>query len=638
MDIIVGTAGHIDHGKTALVKALTGTDTDRLPEEKQRGITIDLGFAECEIDGTHFGFVDVPGHERFVKNMLAGASGIDLVLFVIAADEGIMPQTREHFDICRLLRVEKGVVALTKADLVDDEMLEIVRHETEELVRGSFLNSAPVISVSSKTREGINDVAAALSSVGRAVRPRSIDVIGRLPIDRSFSMKGFGTVVTGTLASGHLTEGMELELLPRNRRVRVRGIQTHGRKVSEAGPGRRTAVNLAGIDQSEVARGMLLADPGVLKPAQVFDCEVEVLPGAPRPLRSRQRIRFHIGTAEVLARVHVIGESDEIGPGKSGFIQFRLESPAAAILGERFIVRSYSPPMTIAGGSVVRPATEKFRRRNAVDYLRALNALRSAENKTDILQRLIIDSMTQGVTFSEIGAITGWNRTTASDAAGGLLRDRKVIDCNGVFLDVTTFGSLASRTSAEIDKLHKADTLSRGVAIDVIRERVFKHVRPEVERAVFADLVSKGQLVIDGDILRLAGFESKLSPAESKTLDHLRSIYAEAGLEVPKTEDALDETAKITGVMPTIVRKLFQQLTDSAQLVRINNEFCFDRTVMDKLIEKVRAFAETSPDRTIDVPKFKELAGVSRKFAIPLLEYFDQQRVTARRGDKRLII
>jgi len=638
MDIIVGTAGHIDHGKTALVKALTGTDTDRLPEEKQRGITIDLGFAECEIEGTHFGFVDVPGHERFVKNMLAGASGIDLVLLVIAADEGIMPQTREHFDICRLLRVEKGVIALTKADLVDDEMLEIVQHETKQLVCDSFLNSAPVIPVSSKTREGIEDLAAALSSTGRALRSRSVDVIGRLPIDRSFSMKGFGTVVTGTLASGRLTEGAELELLPTNRRVRVRGIQTHGRKVSEAGPGRRTAINLAGIDQSDVARGMLLADPGVLKPAQVFDCEVEVLADAPRPLRSRQRVRFHIGTAEVLARLHVIGESDEIESGKSGFVQFRLESPVAAILGERFIVRSYSPPMTIAGGSIIRPAAEKFRRRNAVNYLRALNTLNSADNRNAILQQLVAHSATSGLTFSEIGAITGWNKTAASNAAEDLVRDHKVIDCNGVLLDPNSFKSLTSHTSAEIEKLHKVDTLARGVAIDAIRDRVFKHIRPEVEREVLNDLVSMGQLVIDGDMLRLSGFESKLSPAESKALEYLRSLYASAGLEVPKTDDALGETAKTTGVVPAIARKLFQKLIDSGQLVRINNEFCFDRTVVDKLVEKLRAFADTSPDRTIDVSKFKEIACLSRKFAIPLLEYFDQQKITARRGDKRLII
>ena len=318
MEIIVGTAGHIDHGKTALVRALTGTDADRLPEEKERGITIDIGFAELEIGDTHFGFVDVPGHERFVKNMLAGASGIDLVMLVIAADEGVMPQTREHFEICRLLGLRHGIVVLTKSDLVDEETLELAKLDAAELVAGSSLENAPMVAVSSVTAAGIDELKTLLVQSGASVSARNKDRVTFLPIDRSFTVKGFGAVVTGTLASGDIAEGIDLELLPEVRRVRVRGVQTHGRSVKTARAGQRTAVNLAGIDHGELSRGMVLCRPGVFRPTQIFDAETEVLEGVSRSLRSRQRVRIHIGTAEVLARISVIDASNEIAGGEHG--------------------------------------------------------------------------------------------------------------------------------------------------------------------------------------------------------------------------------------------------------------------------------------------------------------------------------
>ena len=311
MDIVVGTAGHIDHGKTALVKALTGVDADRLPEEKQRGITIDLGFADLRTDEARISFVDVPGHERFVKNMLAGAGGIDLVLLVVAGDEGVMPQTREHFEICRLLQTRRGVIALTKADLADEELLDLVELDVAELVEGSFLEDAPVVRVSAKTGEGIDELRDTLIAEARSLPERRSDAPARIPVDRSFAVKGFGAVVTGTLVSGELRNGQELELLPEGRRVRVRGLQTHGDSVETAGPGRRTAVNLGGIDHGEVERGMALAEPGSLAVTQIIDTEVEVLADAAKPLRSRQRVRVHIGTAELLARV--MGVANDAG-------------------------------------------------------------------------------------------------------------------------------------------------------------------------------------------------------------------------------------------------------------------------------------------------------------------------------------
>jgi len=362
--IVVGTAGHIDHGKTALVRALTGIDADRLPEEKRRGITIDIGFADLDLGDVRIGFVDVPGHERFVKNMLAGAHGIDVVALVIAADESVMPQTREHFDICRLLDVRQGLVVLTKKDLVDDELLHLVRSETEELVAGSFLDGAPIIPVSSRTGEGIEELKGTLREIGLEVAARSAEFVVRLPIDRAFTMRGFGAVVTGTLIAGEIAEGDELELLPPARRVRVRGVQVHGAPVPQGIAGQRTAINLSGVDAVAIERGMVLAPVARLRSTQAIDVRVQLLVSAPRPLRSRQRVRVHIGAAEVLARVRVLEAGREIKPGEGGLVQLRTEAPIVGVLGDRFILRSYSPQVTIGGGMILDAFPPKHRSRD----------------------------------------------------------------------------------------------------------------------------------------------------------------------------------------------------------------------------------------------------------------------------------
>ena len=638
MDIIVGTAGHIDHGKTALVRALTGTDTDRLPEEKQRGITIDLGFAELELGDVRYGFVDVPGHERFVKNMLAGASGIDLVLLVIAADEGIMPQTREHFDICRLLRVERGLVAITKTDLVDEEMLEIVRAEVSEFVSGTFLDRAPIVGVSSRNGEGIEELGNALAATASSVKPRTSLHVARLPIDRSFAVKGFGSVVTGTLASGKIREGDEVELLPEGRRLRVRGVQSHGRKVTEANSGRRTAVNLAGIDHHEVRRGMLLTEPDVLCPAQSFDAEVEVLSDSAGPLRTRQRIRVHIGTAEVLARVVVVA-GPLIHPGEKGFVQLRLESPVAAILGERFIVRSYSPQETIAGGSILGSSEARFRRRNAPELSEILLSLSAAlTDPSETLRLLIERSADRGQSRAEIRAITGWSNKTVDEAIAKLKAGDLILDSSGVYSSRANVALLERRVLRFVECMHEADRVAQAIPLEKVRADVFRSVRPEVEKAVLNILTSGGKLAVEGDAVRLVGRAARLSESEGAALTHLRNTFETAGLDVPKPDDIIENSASNTGADKEAVKKLFQQLLSSGELVRVNPEIVISSKILDGLIERVRVFADRSPDRLIDVAKFKEIAGVSRKYAIPLLEYFDQRRITARRGDKRLVI
>jgi selenocysteine-specific elongation factor len=638
MDIIVGTAGHIDHGKTALVRALTGTDTDRLPEEKQRGITIDLGFAELDPNGVRIGFVDVPGHERFVKNMLAGASGIDLVLLVIAADEGIMPQTREHFDICQLLQIRNGLIAVTKKDMVDDEMFELVKTEISEFVAGTFLEGAAIVGVSSRTGEGIDELRNALAAAAAMVKPRADLNIARLPIDRSFAMKGFGSVVTGTLASGKIREGDEVDVLPVAKRSRVRGIQSHGRKVDEAQAGRRTAVNLAGIDHHEIERGMLLAEPGVLQPTQSFDASVEVLSDSARPIKTRQRVRVHIGTAEVLARIVVIS-GQLIHPGEDGFVQLRLESPVAAILGERFIIRTYSPQETIAGGSILAPSEARVRRRDAKQLADHLSQLAHAQDNTSETLRLLVErSGDRGLSRADIRAITGWTQSTLDRALHTVKGNEILVECDDIYVARVKFDDLKVQTLDRVERMHEADRLAKSFSLEKIRSEIFKSVRPEIEKAVLRSLSSEGKLAVHGDAVKLAGRDVQLSETEQAAFAHLLKTFASAGLEVSKPDEIIQSSATACGVDTQAVRKLFQQLLDSEELVRVNPDIVILSSVAKSLIEKVRSFAQTTPDRLIDVAKFKEIAGVSRKYAIPLLEYLDQVKVTARRGDKRLVI
>jgi selenocysteine-specific elongation factor len=638
MDIIVGTAGHIDHGKTALVRALTGTDADRLPEEKQRGITIDIGFAELEADGVHLGFVDVPGHERFVKNMLAGASGIDVVLLVIAADEGVMPQTREHFEICRLLGLSRGIVVLTKIDQADDETRELARIDAAELVAGSFLADAPVAEVSSLTGEGIDQLKAELARIAHGVPARSGGRVAFLPIDRSFTVKGFGAVVTGTLASGEIAEGAELDLLPADRRVRVRGVQTHGRSVKMAHAGQRTAINLGGIDHSEIERGMVLAEPGVLRPMQIFDAEEEMLADASRPLRSRQRVRVHVGTAEILARVFVLNDTGEIAAGGRGYVQFRLESPVTCVMGDRFIVRSYSPQRTIGGGRVVVPLAGKHKKRDipeAAGYIAAL--LAAGENRPEIVRLMAEAAGKEGAKYEDVSAATGWQTGVLRDAIGQNVVSGSIVDAGGILLTATALDRLCSASVAAIDEHHCREPLSGGMPREALREKLFKYLANEVFAAAISKLESDGKIVVERDLVRSAEHTMELSPAEMALADRIRDGFRAYGSAPPKLDEALAQVSA-AGSATADTRKLFQMLLRKGEVVKVTNEFYFSAEVIDELRSAVRRFADGSADRLIDVAAFKEIAGVSRKYAIPLLEYFDRERLTVRVGDKRMVL
>jgi selenocysteine-specific elongation factor len=634
--IVIGTAGHIDHGKSSLVQALTGKNPDRLPEEKRRGITIDLGFADLDLGDVRVGFVDVPGHERFVKNMLAGAHGIHAVALVIAADEGVMPQTREHFDICRLLGVRQGVVVLTKTDLVEDELLSLVRAEAEELVAGSFLDGAPIIAVSARTGEGLEQLRTALRQIAEDVPGRSSDFVARLPIDRAFTMKGFGAVVTGTLVSGEIAAGDELELLPAGLRVRARGVQVHGTSVPRAQSGQRTAVNLAGIDVADIQRGMVLAPIGRLYPTQIVDVELSILPGAPRPVRTRSRLRVHIGSAEVLARVRVLNIRGEIPPGETAFAQLRLETPVVALHEERFIVRSYSPSETVGGGVVLDPQATKHRGRDLAKVHERLSAL-SAAPRAEKLAVFVAAAGDRGLRLSDIAARTGWTDQIISEVVTET-RSGTIIEAEGVLIARENFEELA-RTAVDAVKIHhQREPLSRGLARETLRERHFTYAAPEIFRAVIAQLEKDGDLQADKDVIRASGHGLELSTADTELREKIASGYEKAGLEAPAFDQVL-EAVGLSTAQRGHGRKVLQLLLDNGTLVRVQGEMFFHSRALDQLKQLLTEYAKNhEPDRLIDVPTFKELAGVSRKYAIPLLEYFDSVRITRRAGDKRIVL
>jgi selenocysteine-specific elongation factor len=643
--IIIGTAGHIDHGKTALVRALTGVDADRLPEEKRRGITIDIGFADLDLGEVRIGFVDVPGHERFVKNMLAGAHGIDVVALVIAADESVMPQTREHFDICRLLGVGQGLIVITKKDLAEEDLLQLVRAEAQELVAGSFLADAPIIAVSSRTGEGIDELKAALREIGQQAPARSTNFVTRLPIDRAFTMRGFGAVVTGTLVAGEINEGDELALLPGRapsltvgflpgKRVRVRGVQVHGAAVARAVAGQRTAINLGGVEAAEVERGMILTVPGRLRPTQIVDARIQMLADAPRALRSRQRVRVHLGAAEVFARVRVLEDSGEISAGAIGLAQLRFESPVVGVLGDRFIIRSYSPSRTIGGGTIFDPFAIKHRSREVTAVRMRLEGLRQGDRAQKV--SLFVEN-SDGLRREDIAARTGWREEVVDAAAQTTLAAGAIVEAEGIFVSQKSLEGLKRLVVEEVEAHHKREPLARGIGREILRERHFAHAPAEIFRAVLNQLEEAGAIVSEKDVVRARAHTRELSDADAQLRARLEKAYHDAALAAPSMSEAFAQ-AGIGASAQQHGRKILQLLIDSGVLVRVSGEMFFHRSALDDLTKKLRAHAARSAESSIDVPAFKELAGISRKYAIPLLEYLDRQRVTRREGDRRVIL
>ncbi|MGC1413730.1 MAG: selenocysteine-specific translation elongation factor [Candidatus Acidiferrum sp.] len=629
--VIVGTAGHIDHGKSALVEALTGTHPDRLAEEKRRGITIDLGFAFLEEDGVRFGFVDVPGHERFVSNMLAGAAGIDLVLLVIAADESIKPQTREHFDICRLLGVTRGVVALTKSDLVDADMLGLARLEVEEFLRGSFLERAPIVAVSSKTGTGLAELTKALHTIASEIPGKDAARYFRLPIDRAFAMKGFGTVVTGTLVSGSIGAEDEVELFPGGKRLRVRGVHSGGKSVERALAGQRTAVNLAGIDHADVKRGMTLAAPGRFRATRRIDVQLTLLPSA-RKLKHRAKVHFHAGTAETIAEILLYGEN-VLAPGQSALAHLRLQDELLLLPNDRFIVRQFSPVITIGGGVVLDPLARRptVRDSGRTGFLETLESGGREEKLGAMTERAFL-----GLTLEEIVARTGWfenevreaaRRLTASGRIKIISSEPLILLCRKVFDDVRR------KIAERVERFHKENPLSPGIAREDLRANLGKRIRAETFRAALEDLANDKKLDVQGELVKRAGAEIALQPEETRAKEQIEKAFAEAGLAVPSVKEVL---AKLS-VESKRAEKLLQILLREKTLVRVSPDLIFHRDALAQLKVQLAAFKKSKGER-ITVPVFKDLTGITRKYAIPLLEYLDRERVTRRAGDERVIL
>jgi len=628
--IIVGTAGHIDHGKTALVKALTGIDADRLQEEKRRGITIDLGFAHMDLPAPNgetlrLGFVDVPGHERFVRNMLAGVGGMDLVLLVIAADEAIKPQTREHFDILQLLGVRRGITVLTKSDAVDAETLDVVRLEVEEFLRGTFLDKPnSMIAVSSLTGAGLDELKRAMAAAAAEVQPRDSNAIARLPIDRVFTMKGFGTVVTGTLVAGTIRREDELAVFPTGRQVRVRGVQVHGEMTEKAVAGQRTALNLAGASTEDLSRGMTLAPPATFETTRRVDVSLRLLASAPRPLKSRARVHFHSYTMETVAEVLLHG-TKQIAPGEEAFARLKLPDAVLVLPGDRFILRQFSPVVTIGGGVVLDSAPIP-RSPGQSDFLKAL----AAGNPGTILRARIARRQHDGIPMPRLIAETGWTKSFIEAQLAQAIKEQRVVRVGEMLLDLPALEALKIRIVSVVVDFHKNNPLVGGISREELRRQV--DATPEVFEAVTALLVREKKIEVAGDLVRLPGHGVVMKDEEAESKKRIEDAFAEAGLRVP----ALHEVIAGLKIDKMRAQKIVTLLLRDKVLIKVSDELVFHRSALEELRRQVAAYKVKSAK--IDVAKFKELTGVSRKYAIPLLEYLDRERVTKRVGDAREIL
>ncbi len=608
--VIVGTAGHIDHGKSALVESLTGTHPDRLEEEKRRGITIDLGYAFLALGDVQLGFVDVPGHEKFVRNMLAGAGGIDVVLLVVAADESIKPQTREHFEICRLLGVERGLVVITKTDLVDADALGLVKLELEEFVRASFLEDAPIVAVSARTGAGLEDLKRELLQVAQAAPQRGASHYARLPIDRAFVMPGFGTVATGTLISGTLMPEQAVELFPVGKRSRVRGLHSGGRSVAQAMAGQRTAVNLADIDVGEIERGMVLATAGVFRSANRLDARISLLPSA-RALKGRSRVHFHCGAAERVAEVALL-DTDQLAPGGTALAQLRLDAPTLVLPGDRFIIRQFSPVVTIGGGVVLDALAARHKKRSAA----VMQFLATLENGShEEILRAIIAADAHGLDTAQIISRTGWLEPELREAARKLADAKRIqiiSEQPWIAISSEAMEALLLAMESEVDDFHAANPLAQGIAKQELRGRIAPRLRPEVFRAALEELVRQGKIAVAGDTVQRAKREISLSEQESQAKEQIAREFERAGLAAPAVSEVLSRVA----IDSARARKLLQMLIREKTLVKVTEEMVFHTTALAKLSPLLAGYKRVHGER-LPIAAFKELAGVTRKHAIP---------------------
>ncbi len=629
-NIILGTAGHIDHGKTSLVKALTGIETDRLKEEKERGITIELGFASLDLPGgQHIGIVDMPGHEKFVKNMVAGSSGIDVVTMVIAADEGVMPQTREHMEICNLMGVEHGLVALTKTDMVDEDLMELALDDISDFVEGTFLEDKPIIPVSSVTGQGIEYFSATLEDICSKIPERKFSSIFRLPVDRVFSMKGFGTVITGTLASGAINVGDDIMVFPKRIVSKVRGIQVHSEGVDHAGAGTRTAINFQGLDKDSVDRGDILSTPDTLIESYMVDAHFHYLKSNGKPAKNRTRVRFHSGTSEILGYM-ILLDRKELLPGDDACVQFRLEAPVCCIKDDRYVIRSYSPVKTIGGGSILNPVSQKHKLFDNV-VTQGLEDLLLDDPEQTISFFLSLKGY-EGLSFSQLRVMTNIADRKLAAALQKMLAKQQVVQTDkerqiyvhGPFID-----TFKEKLLEKITLYHKENPLKEGMPTQELKSK-FQYIDDtKFFNLLFTKLAKENMVVLDKNIIRLADFAVALQVDQHEVKEKIKSIYQSSGLTPPffRTicQDIDIDKKNATDVL--------RMLIDEKSVIKTKDDLYFDARRIEVLEQQLIDFLKEN--ESITTPQFKEMIGVSRKFVIPLIEYFDSVNLTIRVGDTR---
>lgn len=628
--IILGTAGHIDHGKTALVKALTGIDTDRLKEEKLRGITIELGFAHLTLpSGITIGIVDVPGHERFVKNMVAGATGIDLVALVIAADEGVMPQTREHLEICSLLNIEYGLVIVTKIDLVDKGWLGLVKDDISTFLAGTFLQDAPIVEVSSETGEGIKELVQTLDGLTQKVHERSPGTFFRLPIDRVFTMRGFGTVVTGTTISGQIKVGSEVTIYPKGIESKVRGIQVHHQDVPSVRAGLRTAINLQGVEKEVISRGDVVAEKGSLKPTFIVDTLLEYLVSNPKKLQNRKRVRFHCGSSEIIAIV-ILLDKDDLSPGQTCFAQLRLEKPTVVLSRDRFVIRSYSPIRTIGGGYILNPLPGK-KKRFSKDVLEELHVLKDGSDR-EIVEQYIKNSQMQGLSITELSLLTALSKKDLGEAIDSLIAGNIVVKYDlgkEIFVHAQFYNQAKEEIITILEDYHKQFQLKEGLFKEELRSRMTGNIKEKLFNQILNDLIKDKSIAREKDIIRAKDHAVKLLKDQEEVRTKIEQIYLKAELEPPYFRDLDKDMTGREG------KDLLEIMVKDDTLIKVKEDLYFHKEAIEGLKRRLIDFIKDKGE--ITTPELKALTGVSRKYTIPLIEYFDKIQLTVRIGDKRIL-
>ncbi len=628
--IILGTAGHIDHGKTSLIKAISGTDTDRLKEEKERGITIELGFASLDLPGgQHLGIVDVPGHEKFVKNMVAGATGIDIVLMVIAADEGVMPQTREHMEICTLLGIQHGLIVMTKTDMVDEEWLELALEDIREFSQGTFLEDAPILPVSSVTGDGIPELISTIDEIAGSIPQRPPSSLFRLPIDRVFTMKGFGTVITGTLVSGKVNVGETIMVYPTGITSKVRGIQVHNQSAESAEAGMRTAINFQGLDKTAVKRGEVLSTPDALIASYMVDISFHYLASSKKPLKNRTLVRFHTGTSEVMGYL-ILLEQEELPPGQTVVAQLRLDSPVAIVKDDRFVIRSYSPVRTIGGGQVLNPIPQKHKRlkQDVIDGLQHL----ADEDPEAIISQQIQQAGYGGVSFSHLKIMTNLTDKLLDTALQHLLSQKTITQTdkqNRIYLHQITFDQLIQKSAEYLANYHAANPLKAGMPKEELKSKFPQLSDPKIFNMVLNQMIKNDQIVQEENTVRLSGHLVSLGADQADIRKKIEAIYQKGGLQPPYFRDV----PNLLSVDPNHTKDVMLLLVEEGRIVKTKDDLYFHVDAITELKNRLVDFLKANED--ITTPQFKEMTGVSRKYVIPLIEYFDASKVTLRVGDSR---